>query len=119
MKEIILKMDSPQEAAEMVLVLFQNGFKPRKAIISYNIRKPLPVKIKKLADYPLLLEGFFNGHEMRVAVTPLTIGSSCNGTYALRKILKTAHFYIEDIELFTLRRFNQETGCANFTLILG
>ncbi len=119
MKEIILKMDSPQEAAQMVLVLFQNGFKPRKAIISYNIRKPLPVKIKKLADYPLVLEGSLNGHEMRVAVTPLAIGRYCPGSDALRKILKSAHFYIEDRDLFTIRRFNQETGCAHFTLILG
>ena len=119
MKEIILKMDSPKEAADMVLLLFQNGFKPRKAIINYSIRKPPTMRIKKLADYPLILEGSLNGHEMRVAVTPLAIGYCCEGSIALRKIFKSAHFYIEDVELFTLRRFNQETGCANFTLILG
>ncbi|MBQ2835910.1 MAG: hypothetical protein IJE68_03660 [Clostridia bacterium] len=119
MKEIILKMDSPQEAAQMVLVLFQNGFKPRKAIINYNIRKPPTMRIKKLADYPLILEGSLNGHEMRVAVTPLAIGRYCPGSDALRRILKTAHFYIEDMDLFTLRKFNQETGCAHFTLTLG
>ena len=119
MKEIILKMDSPKEATEMVLLLLENGFKPRKAIINYNIRKPLPVKIRKLADYPLVLEGFLNGHEMRVAVTPLAIGFYCEGSISLRKILKAAHFYIEDIEFFSLRSFNQDTGCAHFTLTLG
>lgn len=119
MKEIILKMDSPVEAAQMVLVLYQNGFKPRKAIISYNIRKPPTMRIKKLADYPLILEGFLNGHEMRVAVSPLAIGRYCDGSDSLRRILKSAHFYIEDSDIFTLRRFNPETGCVKFTLTQG
>ena len=119
MKEIILKMDSPEEAAQMVLVLFKNGFKTRKATIHYNIRKPPTLRIKKLADYPLILEGLLNDHEIRVAVSPLAVGYSCAGAYALYKILKAAHFHIEDKDLLTLRKFNQDTGCVHFTLTLG
>ena len=33
MKEIILKMDSPKEAAQIVSVLFKSGFKPTEAKI--------------------------------------------------------------------------------------
>lgn len=117
MKEIILKMDSPKEAVEMVSLLCQNGFKPHKATISYNIRKKLPVKIKKLADYPLILEGILNGHEMRVAVTPLAIGSFCDGAYAMRRILKLTNFYMDDIEIFSLKRFNTNTGYLHLSLL--
>lgn len=117
MREIILKMDSPKEAVQFTLVLFENGFKPHKAIINYNIRRKLPVKIKKLSDYPLILEGILNGHEMRVAITPLAIGDFSDGSCALRKILKAANFYIEEKDLFTLRRFNPNTGIANFCLL--
>lgn len=119
MREIILKMDSPKEAAQYTTLLFQNGFYPRKAIISYSIRKKLPVKIKKLEDYPLILEGTLNGHEMRIAVTPLSIGFSSDGAFALRKILKAGQFYIEDRDLFTLRKFNSDTGCAHFIITKG
>lgn len=119
MREIILKMDSPLEAVQYTTLLFQNGFHPRKAIISYSIRKKVPVKIKKLEDYPLILEGVLNGHDMRVAVTPLSIGHWGDGATALRKILKTANFYIDDKDIFTLKRFNQEAGCAYFTLTKG
>lgn len=116
MKEIILKMGSPKEAAQVVLLLYQSGFTPHTATISYSIREKLPVKIRKLADYPLVLEGIFNGHELRVAVTPLAVGSSCEGSYALKKILKAANFYIEEPDLFTLRKFNRETGCFRLRL---
>lgn len=117
MKEIILKMDSPKEAVDMISLLCKNGFKPYKATLSYNIREKLPVKIKKLADYPLILEGIFNGHEMRVAVTPLAIGSFCDGSYALRRILKMTDFYMDDLEIFTLKRFNPNTGYLHLTLL--
>jgi len=118
MKDIILKMESPQEAAQKVLLLFRNGFKADQAIINYNNRQPLPVKIKKLSDYPLILNGTLNGHGIRVSVTPLSIGHYCAGSYALKKILKTGHFYIEDLDLFTLRKFNPDTSCINIMLTL-
>jgi len=116
MKEIILKMDSPKEAAQVVLLLYQNGFNPHTATINYSIREKLPVKIRKIADYPLVLEGIFNKHELRVAITPLAIGSSCEGTYALRKILKAANFYIEDSTLYTLKNFDINTGRLNLRI---
>lgn len=116
MREIILKMDSPTEAAQFASVLFQNGFKAQKAIINYNIRRN-SVKIKKLSDYPLILEGMLNGHEMRVAIAPLAIGNFSEGSCALRKILKTANFYVVEKDLFTLSRFNTQTGIASFCLL--
>lgn len=118
MKEIIFKMENPKEAVEMVSLLCQNGFKAKKATISYDIHKKVPVKIRKLADYPLILEGCLNGHSMRVAVTPLAIGSFCDGSYALKRILKMTNFYMEDIEIFTAKRFNPTTGRLYLTLNL-
>ena len=118
MKEIILKMDSAQEAVQFTLLLFENGFNPSKATISYDSRRPLPVKIRKLEDYPLVLEGQLNGHPLRVAVTPLEIGCFSNAAYGLRKILKTAQFYIDDRDIFSKHRFHPD-GYISLTLTKG
>ena len=110
MKEIILKLDSPKEAAELVSVLLQNGFKPTEAKINYSLKENSSVKLSKVTSFPLILTGSLNGRQTRVAVTPLAVGSYSEGSYALRKILKAANFYFEERDLFTLRRFNPETG---------
>lgn len=115
MKEIILKMDSPKEAAQFVLILFQNGFKPTEAKLNYSLRENSSVKLSKVTSFPLILTGTLNGHQTRVAVTPLAVGSSCEGSYALRKILKAANFYVEERDLFTIRRFNPKTGRLSLT----
>lgn len=115
MKEIILKMDSPNEAYKYTRLLIMSGFLPYKAIINYDLSKGLPGKIKRLDQYPLRLEGVLNGHEMRVLVTPLTAGCSGEGSVALYHILRTAGFPIEERELTTIRRVSN--GKVNLTLI--
>lgn len=114
MKEIILKMGSPNEAYTFTRLLFKNGFVPNKAIIKYDLGKGLPGKIKRLDQYPLRLEGVLNGHEMRVLVTPLTAGCSGEGSIALYHILRSAGFPIEERELTTIRRVLD--GKVNLTL---
>lgn len=115
MKEIILKMDSPKEAAQIVSVLFQNGFKPTEAKINYSLRESSSIRLSRVTSFPLILTGTLNGHETRVAITPLVAGSHCEGSYALRKILKEANFYFEERDLFTIRRFNPDTGRLTLT----
>ena len=116
MKEIILKMDSPKEAAQMVSVLFRNGFKPTEAKINYSLKENSSIKLSRITSFPLILSGTLNGHKTRVAVTPLAVGSHCEGAYALRKILKAANFYFEERDLFTIRKFNPETGRLSLTI---
>lgn len=108
MKEIIIKMDSPKEAESLVLLLFKNGFKVNTAIVRYNLRTGIPVKFRRLDQYPLTLHGTLNGRETRVLVSPLAAGSRCDGSYSLMKILKAASFYIEPDNIFTICKFNQE-----------
>ena len=114
MKEIIFKMGTPTEALNITRLLFRNGFEPTKAIIKYNLGRGLPGKIKKLDDYPLRLEGIYNGHELRVLVTPLAAGCSCEGSRALYHILRNASFPIEERELTTVR--NVKNGEVNLVL---
>lgn len=115
MKEIILKMGSPNEAYTFTRLLFKNGFITRKAIIKYDLSQGLPGKIKRLDQYPLRLEGVLNGHEMRVLVTPLAAGCSCEASFALYHILRAAGFPIEERELTTIRRVSN--GKVSLTLI--
>lgn len=116
MKEIILKMDSPKEAAQLVSVLLQSGFKPTEAKINYSLKESSSVRLNRVTSFPLILTGILNGTQTRVAVTPLSVGSHCEGSYALRKILKAANFYFEERDLFTIRRFNPETGRLSLTI---
>lgn len=116
MKEIILKMDSPTEAAQLVSVLLQNGFKPTEAKINYSLKENSSVKLSRVTHFPLILTGNLNGCQTRVAVTPLAVGSHCEGSYALRKILKEANFYFEERDLFTIRRFNPDTSRLTLTI---
>lgn len=116
MKEIILKMDSPKEAAQIVSVLFKSGFKPTEAKINFSLRETSSVKLNRVTSFPLILTGILNGSETRVSVTPLVAGSHCEGSYALRKILKEANFYFEEKDLFTIRRFNPDTGRLTLTI---
>ena len=110
MKEIILKMDSPKESEQIVCLLFRNGFKPIEAKITYSLREVSSVKLSRVTSFPLLLTGTLNGKKTRVAVTPLVVGHYCDGSYALRNILKAAKFYHEERDLFTIRKFNPDTG---------
>lgn len=109
-------MDTPKEAAQFVSLLFSNGFNATEATINYSLNKTPSVKLSKVKDFPLILTGTLNGHEMRVAVTPLAIGRRCEGSYALRKILKAGNFYIEENDLFTIRRFHPKTGRLSLTI---
>ena len=118
MKEIIFKMNSPTEAEQMVSLLIRNGFKPTEAKINYSLTEVSSVKLSKVTSFPLILIGTLNGCKTRVAVTPLSIGSPCEGSYALRKILKTANFYFEEKDLFTTRCFNSKTGRVALTITL-
>ena len=118
MKEIILKMDTPREAEQMVSMLIQNGFKPIEAKINYSLRENSSVKLSRVTSFPLILTGTLNGNITRVAVTPLSIGSCCDGSYALRKILKVAKFSFEERDLFTIRKFNPDTGRLTLTFTL-
>lgn len=104
MKEIILKMASPNEALTFSRLLFKNGFIPNKAIIKYDLSVGLPGEIKRLDQYPLRLEGNLNGHAMRVLVTPLAAGCSCEASRALFHILRAADFPVQDIRDFTTIR---------------
>lgn len=115
MKEIILKMQSPKEAETLVLLLFKNGFQTKSATISYNIRKGLPGKFRRLDQYPLTLHGILNGQQTRILVTPLTAGHRCDASYALMRILKAANFYVEPDDIFTVKRFDPTTGYLNLT----
>ena len=116
MNEIVLKAANPSEAIQLVSVLLQNGFKPLVATIHCSISKEPSVKLSKVRDFPLILTGTLNGHEMRVAVSQLAVGRPCDGSYALRRILKISHFYFEEKDLFTTRHLNPKTGCINFSL---
>lgn len=118
MKEIILKMDSPKEAEQIVCLLFRNGFKPIEAKVSYNLRETPSIRLSRVTNFPLLLTGTLNGRKIRVAVTPLVVGCHCDGSYALRNILKAAKFYYEERDLFTIRRFNPDTGRLSLTYTL-
>ena len=115
MKEVILNMGSPNEALTFTRLIFKNGFVPHKAIINYDIGKGLPGEIKRLSDYPLRLEGILNGHELRVMVTPLAAGCSCDGSHALYVILRCGGFSIEEKEIKTIR--NVKNGKVNMTLL--
>lgn len=115
MKEIILKMASPNEAYTFTRLLFKNGFVPYKAIIKYNLGKGLPGKLKRLDQYPLRLEGILNGHEMRVLVTPLAAGCSCDASRALYHILRAADFPVEERDFTTIRKVSN--GEINITLL--
>lgn len=114
MKEIIFKMGTPSEALNITRLLLRNGFEPTKATITYNLSKGLPGEIKKLSDYPLRLEGIYNGHELRVLVTPLAAGCSCEGSRALYHILRAASFPIEERDITTIR--NARNGEVNMFL---
>ena len=117
MKEIILKMSSPKEALQFASIILQNGFKAYKATISYDSTRKLPVKIRKLSDYPLILEGFLNKQKTRIAITPLSVGNFSDGSYALRQILRVANFNVEDKDLFTMKNFNRQTGYLHMTIL--
>ena len=116
MNEIVLKVASPAEAVQIVSALLRSGFHPTEAAINYNLNKEPSVKLSKVTDFPLILTGTLNGHDMRVAVSQLTIGRPCEGSYALRKILKTAEFYFEEKDLFTTRRFNPDTNRISLSI---
>ena len=113
--EIIFKASSPKEAETLVLSVLKTGFIPRTATIQYNVRKGLPGRIRKINDYPLILEGYLNGSPMRISVTPLAVGSKCDGAYSLHKILKVCGFSIDNSEIFTIRKVDDE-GWIKFTL---
>ena len=115
MKEIILKMGTPNEALKFTRLIFQNGFIPNKAIIKYDLGKGLPGEIKRLDDYPLRMEGMLNGHEMRVLVTPLTAGCSGEGSTALYLILRAGNFAVEQRDVTTIRHVTN--GKINWTLL--
>ena len=115
MKEIILKMDSPKEAEQIVYLLFQNGFKPIEAKLTYSLRETPSIRLSRVTSFPLLLTGTLNGKKTRVAVSPLVIGRYCDGSYALRNILKAAKFHYEERDLFTIRKFNPDTGRLTLT----
>jgi len=110
MKEIIIKMDTPKEAENLVLLLFKNGYKPKSAHVRYNLRKGVPVRFRRLDQYPLTLHGTYNGTETRLLVSPMAAGISAAGSYSLIKILKAADFYVEPDDILTVRRFNSTTG---------
>lgn len=114
MKEIILSMGSPNEAVTFARSIFGMGFIPYKAIIKYDLSKGVVRKIQKLDDYPLRLEGTLNGHEMRVLITPLVAGCSCEGSRALYHILKAGGFPVEIKQLTTIR--NVENGKVNLLI---
>ena len=116
MNEIVLKPPSPKQATDLVSILIKNGFKPTDATIQFNLRKSPSVKLSNVKDFPLILTGTFDGHPMRVSVSQLEAGRHTAGAYALRKILKEAGFYFEEIDLFTVKRFNPKTGCLYLTI---
>ena len=113
--EIIFKASSPKEAETLVLSVLKIGFVPKKATIRYNVRKGLPGRVKRINDYPLILEGHLNGNATRISVTPLAAGSKCDGAYSLHKILKICEFPIEDSDVLSIRKIDDE-GWINFTL---
>ena len=115
MKEIIIKMESPKEAEDLVLLLFKNGYKIRSAHVRYNLRKGVPVKFRRLDQYPLTLSGTYNGTETRLLVSPLAAGIRASGSYSLLKILKAANFCVEPDDILTVRRFNPSTGVLDLT----
>lgn len=116
MNEIVLKPPSPAQAVKLVSILLKNGFNPTEATIKYSLNKYPSVKLSNVKDFPLTLTGTLDGYRMRVSVSQLEVGRHCDGTYALRKILKEAGFYFEEKDLFTLRRFNHSNGCLNMTI---
>ena len=110
MNEIVLKPPSPAQAVKLVSILLKNGFKPTDAIIKYSLRERTSVKLSNVKDFPLILIGTLDGLPMRVSVSQLEVGRYCEGSYALKKILKEAGFYFEEKDLFTIRRFDKDTG---------
>lgn len=115
MKEIILKMASPNEALTFSRLLFKNGYVVNTAIIKYDLSKGIPGEIKRLDQYPLRLEGNLNGHPMRVLITPLAAGCSCEASRALFHILRAASFPIQDEREFTTIR-HVKNGKVDMTL---
>lgn len=116
MKEIILKMSSPNEALTFSRLLFKNGYIAHTAIIKYDLEKGLPGKIERLDQYPIRLEGTLNGHPMRVLITPLAAGCSCDASTALYHILRNAGFPVQDIRDFTTIRYVRN-GKVNLTIV--
>ena len=110
MNEIVLKPPSPAQAAKLVSILLKNGFNATEATIKYSLKEPPSIKLRNVKDFPLVLTGTLDGCQMRVSVSQLEIGHHCEGSFALRKILKEAGFYFEEKDLFTLRRFDRDTG---------
>lgn len=116
MNEIVLKPPTPEQAVNLVSILLKNGFNPTEATIKYSLKEFPSVKLSNVKDFPLILTGTLDGYQMRVSVSQLEVGRHCDGSYALRKILKESGFYFEEMDLFTIRRFNQETGRLNLTI---
>jgi len=115
MKEIIIKMETPKEAEDLVLLLFKNGYKVKSAEVRYNLRKGTPIKFRRLDQYPLTIHGLYNDTETRLLVSPLAAGIRAAGSYSLIKILKAAQFYVEPDDILTVRRFNPTTGILDLT----
>lgn len=105
MKEIIMKMSSPNEALTFSRLLFKNGYIAHTAVIRYDLGNGLPNKFKRLDQSPLRLEGTLNGNPMRVLITPLAAGCSCDASTALYHILRLAGFPVQDIRDFTTIRY--------------
>lgn len=119
MNEIVLKPATPKQAANLVSILLKNGFKPTQAIVQYSLRECPSVKLSNVKDFPLILIGTLDGHTMRVSVSQIEVGRYCEGSYALRKILKEIGFHFEEMDLFTTRRFNINTGRLSMTFSKG
>ena len=119
MNEIVLKPASPKQAATLVSVLLKNGFNPTEATIQYSLRDYPSVKLSNVKDFPLILKGTLDGSPMRVSVSQVEVGRYSDGSYALKKILKEAGFYFEERDLFTVKRFNINTGRLCMTLSKG
>lgn len=117
MNEIVLKPENPKQAVSLVSILFKNGFKPTEATIQYSLRQSPSVKLSNVKDFPLILSGTMDGYPMRVSVSQLVAGRYCEGSYALKKILKEAGFYFEERDIFTVKHFNIDTGrlCMNLS----
>jgi len=115
MNEIVLKPATPKQAANLVSLLLKNGFNATDAIVQYSLREHPSVKLSNVKDFPLILTGTMDGHTLRVSVSQIEVGRYCEGSYALKKILKEIGFHFEERDLFSARRFNINTGRFSMT----
>ena len=101
MSKIIVEAHSSDIAENSVIALLKGGFQVRKARISYNLQKGLPL-VEETDKYPLILEGKFGSwSSVSVYVYSVTAGYSGSGPHAMLSILKAAGFELQKDDILT------------------